>query len=139
TPDRSDAGQLRHAGERRSEGWELCAGVREGRFAQQRKRLESNRARERVRGVRVAVKELLELVLLAEKGRVDLLGREGGGEREVAARDPLGEAEEVGGDGFLLAGEQGAGAAEASGDLIHDDVHAVASAELGRLREEAAR
>src|SRR5204862_4367263 len=88
------------------------------------------RAGQRVARVGVAVEEGLELLELAEKALVDLLRRQGGGQRQVAAGDALGQAEQVGRDVLLLAGEHRAGAAEAGGHLVEDEQDVVAVAEL---------
>ena len=53
-------------------------------------------AGQRVAGVRVAVEEGLELLVLAEEAFVDALGGERRRERQVAACQALGDAEEVG-------------------------------------------
>ena len=85
------------------------------------------------------MEELLELAPLAEERRVDLLGRQRRRERQVAARDPLREAQKVGRHLLLLAGEQRPGATEARGDLVDDQVHLVLPTQRGRRRQEAAR
>src|SRR5262250_1310917 len=57
----------------------------------------SNRdaASQRVPRVRVAMKERLELIILTEKRREDLLGCERRGKRKVSSGDPFSEAQEV--------------------------------------------
>ena len=52
------------------------------------------------------------------------------GERQVAAGEALAEAEEVGRDPLLLAGEHRPGAPEAGRDLVADQEHVVAVAKL---------
>ena len=61
----------------------------------------------------------------AEEGLEDLLARERRGERQIAAGDALADAQEVGRDVRLLAGEHRPGAAEAGRDLVADQQHAV--------------
>ena len=77
--------------------------------------------------------------MLAEEALVDLLGRERGRERQVAACEPLGEAEQVGRDALVLAREHPARAAEAGGHLVEDQEHAVAVAELADRAQVARR
>src|SRR5205814_1977316 len=69
-------------------------------------------ARQRVAGVRVAVEERAELGERAEEALVDRLGGQRGGEREVAAGQALGQAQQVGLDALLLTGEHRPRAAE---------------------------
>ena len=64
-----------------------------------------------------------------ERG-VDLVGRQHGRQRQVAARDALGQADEIGADGGLLNGEHGAGAAETHGNLIGNQVHSIFRAQF---------
>ena len=75
----------------------------------------------------------------AEEGLVDALGGERRRERQVAAGQALGEAEQVGRDALLLAGEHRAGAAEAGRDLVADQQHAVRVAELAHGAQVAGR
>ena len=58
-------------------------------------------------------------------------------EREITARQPFREAQEVGHHGLGLAGGQGAEATEAGEDLVEDEVDAVVAAEVGDGRDEA--
>ena len=85
----------------------------------------------------MAVEEGPELLELAEEPLVHALGGQRGRERQVAAGDALGEAEEVGRDAFVLAGEHPPRAAEAGGHLVEDQQHAVAVAELADLAQVA--
>ena len=62
-------------------------------------------AGERVARVGVAVEEGAELLVRAEEALVDPLGGERGGQRQVAAGDALGQAQQVGRDALVLAGE----------------------------------
>ncbi len=73
-----------------------------------------------------------------------LVGVEGGGdavadadaaERHVARRDRLGELHDVGLDAPVVEGEEGAGAAEAGDDLVGDEQHVVAVADLADAGE----
>ena len=89
---------------------------------------ERRRAGERVAGEGVAVEEGAAVLGGAEEALVDALGGERRGERQVAAGEALAEAEEVGRDPLLLAGEHRPGAAEAGRDLVGDQQHVV----LGR-------
>ncbi len=87
-------------------------------------------AGERVAGVGVTVKEGLQLGEVAEERLVDALAGERRGERQVAAGEALRDAHEVGRDVLLLAGEHRPRAAEAGGDLVADQQHAVLVAQL---------
>jgi hypothetical protein len=89
----------------------------------------------RIAGEAVRMQEGAAAVL-APEGLEHRLGGEHRRERQGAAGEAFRQAEEVRGDAGLLAGEQGAGAAEAHGDLVGDQVHAkVAVAEPPRLGE----
>ena len=82
---------------------------------------ERRRAGERVAGERVAVEEACACSSCgAEESLVDPLGRQRRGKRQVAAGQPLAEAEEVGRDALLLAGEHRPRAAEPGRDLVAD-------------------
>ena len=59
-----------------------------------------------------------------------------GGQREPAG-DALGRGDQVGDDALVLAGEPGAGAAEAGLDLVGDEQDAVLAAELDERRQVA--
>ena len=82
-----------------------CSALERALVLEDVERRERGRAGERVARVRVAVEERPELLERAEEALVDALGRERRGERQVAAGQALGEAEEVGRDVLLLAGE----------------------------------
>lgn len=71
----------------------------------------------------------------AEEGNVDGRSREGGGEREGAAGEAFGEAEEIRDDVFLLAGEHGAGSPEACHDFVEDEVDVVPGAPGAEFRK----
>src|SRR5262249_17975763 len=61
--------------------------------------------------------------------REDLLGRERGGERKVAAADPLRDAQEIGRDAGVLAGEEPPRPPEPGRDLVGDEQRAVPARE----------
>ena len=92
-------------------------------------------AGKRVARVGVAVEEGLELGMRAEEGLVDALARQRRRKRHVPAGQSLCDAEQVGGDPLLLAGEHRAGAAESRGDLVADQQHAVTVAETPNRAE----
>ena len=91
-------------------------------------------AGERVAGVGVRVQEAARDVVVPE-GVVHLVGGQHARQRQVAARDALGEQQEVGRDARLLAGEQRSRAPEPGHDLVGDQVHLVARAELAGAHE----
>jgi hypothetical protein len=66
------------------------------------------------------------------------LGGQRGGERQVAPGE-VGEAQEVGRHALPLAGEHRAGAPEADGDLVADEQHTVAIAQLAHRAQVAGR
>src|SRR5690606_4058123 len=82
---------------------------------------EGRRAGEGVAAVAVAVEEGPLLLAGSEEGGEDALGRQGRGEGQVASGEPLGEAEEIGDDILVLAGEEPAGASEPGHDLAADE------------------
>ena len=71
----------------------------------------------------MAVVEGLPLGDIAQKSLEDALRGERGGEREVAAGEPLGEAQKIGNDSFVLAGEHFSGAPEAGHHLVENQKH----------------
>jgi hypothetical protein len=87
----------------------------------------------------VAVEEGLELRVLAEEGLIDGLGGQRGGQREIAARDALGQAQQVGRDVLLLAGEHGSRAPEPDRHLVADEQHAELVAQLAHRSQVAPR
>ena len=91
-------------------------------------------ARERVAGVRVRVQEAARRVVVVE-GLVDRVGGEHRRQRQRAAGQALGQADEVRPDARLLVREHRAGAAEAHRDLVDDQVHAEAVAQRARLAQ----
>src|SRR5258705_9997352 len=111
----------------------------QGSFLKNRQRLETHRARERVRCVRVPMKELLQLFTVPQKRLVDLLRRERGCQRQIPARDSFREAHEVGLDPLLLTGEQRPCPTESRGDFIHDHMDVSLTAELDGTSEEPTR
>lgn len=102
-------------------------------------------AGERVAGEGVPMEEGPVLLVLTEEALVDPLRGKRRRERHVAVRQTLPQAEEVGRDALLLAGEHRPGPAEAGRDLVGDEEDVVGVAELanppqvaGRLHENAA-
>jgi len=87
-------------------------------------------AGEGVPGVRVAVKEGLLQAERREEAVVDPPRRERGGERQVAARDPLRHGEEVRRHPLPFAGEDRPRAPEPGRDLVGDEQDVVRAAEL---------
>ena len=67
---------------------------------------------------------------------VDFVAREHAGQRQVAAGDALGEAQQVGRDVGLLACEQRPGAPEAGHHLVGDQQHLVLRAQRARAAQE---
>ncbi len=86
-------------------------------------------AGQRVARVGVPVEEGLVFGVGTQEGLVDPLGGERRGQRHVPAGEPLGHAEQIGRDAFLLAGEHRPGPPEAGRDLVADQQRAVAVAE----------
>jgi len=71
--------------------------------------------------------------VVGEEGLEHRPGRHRGGERHRAAGQRLGQAQDVGDDPRLLAGEQGAGAAEPGKNLVDDEGQAVGAGEARHL------
>ena len=69
------------------------------------------------------------------KSAVDGVGGEHDRERQVAAGNAFGQAQEIGADAGLFMREEGAGAAAADGDFVADQVHFVAVAQCARQSE----
>ena len=67
-------------------------------------------------------------------GVVDGPGGDGQPQRPVAGGGPLGQDQDVGPDGPVVAGEPAAGPPEPGHDLVGDHQHAVAAADLGHRR-----
>ena len=86
---------------------------------------EGDRRRQGVPAVGVPVVEGLGPEVGAEEGVEDVAGRHGGRHGEIAAGDPLAEAQQIGAQARLLGGEERAGAAEARGHLVADQEHVV--------------
>ena len=82
-------------------------------------------ARERIAAERVAVMQRAAFVEFAEERVVDLVVRERRRHRQVAAGESFAQAQKIGHDVFLLAGEHRAGAAEADGDFVGNQQHVV--------------
>ncbi len=87
---------------------------------------ESGGAGEGIGGIGMSVQEGMLM-----KGAENFLGAGGGSKGEEAAGDPLGEADEVGGE--VLAGEEGTGAAKSGHHFVCDrqDIVFFAAAEEG--------
>src|SRR6185437_7126075 len=92
-------------------------------------------ARERIARVRVRMQEPARHVLVVERA-VDLVGGEHARKRQISAGDALREAQEVRRDVSLLAREHRPGAPEPRHDLVGDEEHLVARAELARAAQE---
>src|SRR5262249_34528421 len=110
-------------------------------FDQYVERGHAGRARDRVRRVGVAVREL-EHVLGAARGHervVDRLRRDDAAERLYAVRDLLGEVEKVGRDAERLGAGVRADAAEPGDDLVEDQKDVVLGADLAQALEVALR
>ncbi len=88
-------------------------------------------AGERVAGVGVRVEEAAGQVIVVER-LVDRIARHYHRQRQVAAGDAFRQAQEVRRDARLLVREKRAGAAKAGHDLIGDEMHVVAVANLAR-------
>ena len=85
-------------------------------------------AGEGVAGVRVRVEEAARHAVVVER-LVDRVGGQHAGQREVAAGESFRQAEQVGRDPRLLAGEHRPRAPESRHDLVGDEEHVVAGAE----------
>jgi hypothetical protein len=83
-----DAGQPGDSLQRVAQHIDACLGVRQGLVFEELQRLEPDSAGQRVRGVRVAMKKMLELVSSTQERFKDSVGRQGRGEREVSAGIP---------------------------------------------------
>ena len=96
-----------------------------GLVAEDRERRIGGGAGQRIAGVAVGMQERVELRVLVVERVVDGVGGQHHGQRQVAAGEALGQAQVVRPDAGLLAGEHRAGAPEADGDLVGDEMHAV--------------
>ncbi len=81
---------------------------------------EPRRAADRMPRIGVAVIDRAERVLVGLEARFDLVVDDAGAEREIARRDRLGEAHDVGLHAPGARSRPGAGAAEAGDDLVRD-------------------
>src|SRR5262249_26863930 len=119
--DEADRAHARDLGPPRERGEPLlvdrldASDARESALLEESEALERDRARERVRRVAVAVEERPP-ALVREEGVVDGVRRERRGERQHASRERLREAEDVGRDPRVLAGEHPPCAAKARQD-----------------------
>ncbi len=90
---------------------------------------------QRIAGVGVRMKKGAQGRVVVVERLIQAVGGEHRGHRQIAAGKGLGQAEEVRRDAGLLAGEHRAGAPEADGDLVVDEVHLVAVAGLAQQLE----
>lgn len=96
---------------------------------------ETGGASERVPCVGVSVVESFAFRRGCDEGVVDFLSAESGSDGEVAAGEAFRDAEDVGVDLFLFAGEEGACSAEPDGDFIGDEWDTVARGEFADAAE----
>lgn len=96
---------------------------------------QGRRARQRVAGVAVGMQEGTQGRVVVVEGAVDIFGGDHRRQRQVASGEGLGQAQEVRADAGLFAGEHAAGAAEAHGDFVVDQVYAVAVAGFAQQLE----
>ncbi|MNJ20615.1 hypothetical protein D3C77_149500 [compost metagenome] len=92
-------------------------------------------AGQRVAGIAVRMEEGAQGRVVVVERAVYLVGGQAGSQRQVAAGQGLGQAEEVGTDAGLLTREHRAGAAESHGDFVMDQVDAVAITGLAQQLE----
>ncbi|MCY1442119.1 hypothetical protein D9M71_584680 [compost metagenome] len=96
---------------------------------------QGRRARQRVAGVAVGVQEGAQGRVVVVEGAVDLVCGHARRQRQIAAGQGLGQAQEVRADTGLFTGEHRPGAAETDGDFVVDQVHAVAVAGFAQQPE----
>ena len=82
-------------------------------------------AGQRIAGVAVGMQEGVEPGVFVVEGVVDPVGGEHHGQWQIAAGETLREAQVIRPDRGLLAGEHRAGAPEAHGDFVGDEMHLV--------------
>ncbi len=80
---------------------------------------------QRIAAVGVTVEEGPALGIFSQEGPPDFLARQGDGQGQVAAGQPLGQAEKIRSDLLVLAGEHPPGAAAADGHFVGDQQHVV--------------
>ena len=85
-------------------------------------------AGQRVAGVGVRMQKAPRHIVVVERG-VHRIGGEHGRQRQCAACEAFGQANEIRPDSGLLVGEHGARAAKAHGDFVYHQVHLVAAAQ----------
>ena len=73
--------------------------------------------------------------LVAIERRIDRIGGEHRRQRQVAARDALGQADEIGADACLFRREHRPGAAEPHGDFVGNEMHLIVVAHFPRTRQ----
>jgi len=83
---------------------------------------------QRIARVAMGVQERVELGVFVVERVVDGIGGQHGGQRQIATGEPLRQTQIVRPDARLFTSEQRAGAPEADGDLIGDEMHLVAVA-----------
>ena len=83
-----------------------------------------------ITGIRMAMKEGLELFVGREKGGKNFLGGQGGREWQITAGNALGQTEQVWVDSGMFAGEHFPGATKPGGYLVTDQEDAVLPREL---------
>ncbi len=98
-------------------------------FLEDLQRRQSGAAGQGVTGVGMRVQEAAGDVAAVE-GLVDFITRHHQRQRQVAAADALGKAQEVRPHAGLLASEEGAGAAAADGDFVEDQMDPMAVAQF---------
>ena len=125
--------QMRHARGHASRGFAIALEHR--LLAEYRQRGVRRGAGQRIARVAVRMQEGIELHVFVVEGVVHGFRGQHHGQRQVAAGEPLGQAQVVGPDAGLLAGEHRAGAPESHRDLVGDEMHAVPVAGLAQQRE----
>ena len=81
----------------------------------------------------------MDSAYVAQERLPDLVGGQRGRQRQVAAGEPFGQAQQVGRDLFVLAGEHPSRAAEADRHLVGDQQHVVPPRQLADAAQEARR
>ena len=107
--------------------------------------LQGHGRRQGVAGVGVGMQEIPALAVVGVEQTVDVVGNQHGGHGQPSRGKPFGKAGDVGNDAGMVAGEHGAGAAEAGQDLVRDQVDAAlrgpgaqAAQEIGAVEAHAA-
>ena len=100
------------------------------RLVKEFQRCDRGSAGKRVAGVGVAVVEGLSFFQVAGEGLLDFVAADGGGQRQVSAGDPLGQAEDVGGHLLAFTGKKFAGTTKARGDFVSNKQNVVLITQL---------